>query len=181
MQPSWLPTAGAGHSTPLPLPVIEYRMAQSFRIAVIAGDGIGQEVVPEGLRILDRLAEQSNGAFSFAYEHFPWGCQHYLQTGRMMDTDGLERLRGFDAIYFGAVGWPGVPDHVSLWGLRLAICQGFDQYANVRPVRLLPGVASPLRAATVDTMDWVVVRENSEGEYAGIGGREPPARSPWQK
>jgi tartrate dehydrogenase/decarboxylase/D-malate dehydrogenase len=89
----------------------------------------------------------------------------------MMDTDGLERLREFDAIYFGAVGWPGVPDHVSLWGLRLAICQGFDQYANVRPIRLLPGVPSPLRDATAESMDWVVVRENTEGEYAGIGGR----------
>jgi tartrate dehydrogenase/decarboxylase/D-malate dehydrogenase len=136
------------------------------RIAVIPGDGIGQEVVPEGLRVLDRA---SGGAFEYA--HFPWGCQHYLQTGRMMDTDGLERLREFDAIYFGAVGWPGVPDHVSLWGLRLAICQGFDQYANIRPIRLLPGVPSPLRDATAESMDWVVVRENTEGEYAGIGGR----------
>jgi tartrate dehydrogenase/decarboxylase/D-malate dehydrogenase len=136
------------------------------RIAVIPGDGIGQEVVPEGLRVLDRA---SGGAFQYA--HFPWGCQHYLQTGRMMDTDGLERLREFDAIYFGAVGWPGVPDHVSLWGLRLAICQGFDQYANIRPIRLLPGVPSPLRDATAESMDWVVVRENTEGEYAGIGGR----------
>jgi tartrate dehydrogenase/decarboxylase/D-malate dehydrogenase len=147
-----------------------------FRIAVIPGDGIGQEVVPEGLRVLDRLAERSGGQFAFAYEHFPWGCQHYLQTGRMMDADGLARLAELDAIYFGAVGWPGVPDHVSLWGLRLAICQGFDQYANVRPVRLLPGVQSPLRAATAATMDWVVVRENTEGEYAGIGGRNLAGR-----
>jgi tartrate dehydrogenase/decarboxylase/D-malate dehydrogenase len=94
----------------------------------------------------------------------------------MMDADGLDRLRDVDAIYFGAVGWPGVPDHVSLWGLRLAICQGFDQYANIRPVRLLQGVASPLRYATAETMDWVVVRENTEGEYAGIGGRNLSAR-----
>ena len=142
-----------------------------FRIAVIPGDGIGTEVVPEGLRVLDALAAQSWGRLAFEYETFPWGCQHFLHTGRMMDPDGLEQLAAFDAIYFGAVGWPGVPDHVSLWGLRLAICQGFDQYACVRPVRLLPGVPSPLKAATAETVDWVVVRENSEGEYAGIGGR----------
>ena len=146
---------------------------RTFRIAVIPGDGIGQEVVPEGLRVLDRV-----GPGAFEYEHFPWGCQYYLQTGRMMDADGLDRLKAFDAIYFGAVGWPGVPDHVSLWGLRLAICQGFDQYANIRPVRLLPGVPSPLKNATAETMDWVVVRENTEGEYAGIGGRNLGARGP---
>src|SRR5919112_1782878 len=144
---------------------------RSFRIAVIPGDGIGNEVVPEGLRVLERLVETSNGTLSFSFESFPWGCEYYLRTGRMMDADGLARLAGFDAIYFGAVGWPGVPDHVSLWGLRLAICQGFDQYACVRPVRLLPGVPSPLRDASADRMDWVVVRENTEGEYAGIGGR----------
>jgi tartrate dehydrogenase/decarboxylase / D-malate dehydrogenase len=144
---------------------------RTYRIAVIPGDGIGKEVVPEGLRVLDRLAAQSDGAFAFAYESFPWGCEYYLETGRMMDPDGLGLLETFDAIYFGAVGWPGVPDHVSLWGLRLAICQGFDQYACVRPVRLLPGVPSPLRNATPETVDWIVVRENSEGEYAGIGGR----------
>jgi len=142
-----------------------------WRIAVIPGDGIGQEVVPEGIRVLDKLSELSKGAFSFQYDYFPWGCQYYLQTGRMIDPDALDKLSTFDAIYFGAVGWPGVPDHVSLWGLRLAICQGFDQYACIRPIRLLPGVESPLRAATAETMDWVVVRENSEGEYAGIGGR----------
>jgi tartrate dehydrogenase/decarboxylase/D-malate dehydrogenase len=144
---------------------------QTFRIAVIPGDGIGQEVIPEGLRVLDHLAARSGGDVTFAYESFPWGCEYYLRTGRMMDADGLERLAGFDAIYFGAVGWPGVPDHISLWGLRLAICQGFDQYACIRPVQLLPGIASPLRNATTETMDWVVVRENSEGEYAGVGGR----------
>jgi len=143
----------------------------AVKIAVLAGDGIGQEVVPEGLRVIDAACPGT-----FEYEHFPWGCQYYLQTGRMMDPDGLERLRAFDAIYFGAVGWPGVPDHISLWGLRLAICQGFDQYANIRPVRLLPGIPSPLRNATADNMDWVVVRENTEGEYAGIGGRNLAAR-----
>jgi len=143
----------------------------TYRIAVIPGDGIGKEVVPEGLRVLDRLAEMSAGGFAFQYEWFPWGCEYYLQTGRMIDEDALQRLAPFDAIYFGAVGWPGVPDHVSLWGLRLAICQGFDQYACVRPVRLLPGVKPRLAGATSETIDWVVVRENSEGEYAGIGGR----------
>jgi tartrate dehydrogenase/decarboxylase / D-malate dehydrogenase len=147
-----------------------------YRIAVIPGDGIGTEVIPEGLRVLERVAEQSGGRFRFAWESFPWGSNYYLQTGRMMDPDGLERLQEFDAIYFGAVGWPEVPDHISLWGLRLAICQGFDQYACVRPVRLLPGVPSPLRDATSERIDWVVVRENSEGEYAGIGGRNLAGR-----
>jgi tartrate dehydrogenase/decarboxylase / D-malate dehydrogenase len=142
----------------------------ALRIAVIPGDGIGREVVPEGLRVLDALGP------AFAYEHFPWGCEYYLRTGRMLDPDALDRLREFDAIYFGAVGWPGVPDHVSLWGLRLAICQGFDQYACIRPIRLLPGIHSPLRAATPASMDWVVVRENTEGEYAGIGGRNLGSR-----
>jgi tartrate dehydrogenase/decarboxylase / D-malate dehydrogenase len=134
--------------------------------------------VPEGLRVLDALAAHSNGRLSFSYQEFPWGCQYFLDAGRMMDADGLDRLRQFDAIYFGAVGWPGVPDHVSLWGLRLAICQGFDQYANVRPVRLLAGVPSPLKNASAETLDWVVVRENTEGEYAGIGGRNLASRGP---
>ncbi|MCC6177625.1 MAG: tartrate dehydrogenase [Chloroflexi bacterium] len=153
-------------------------MSRTYRIAVIPGDGIGQEVVPEGLRVLDRLAELSGGRFSFEYESFPWGCQYYQETGRMIDAAALEVLQGFEAIYFGAVGWPGVPDHVSLWGLRLAICQGFDQYVCTRPIRLLPGVESPLRDATPERLDWVVVRENSEGEYAGIGGRNLRGRGP---
>jgi tartrate dehydrogenase/decarboxylase / D-malate dehydrogenase len=148
----------------------------TFRIAVIPGDGIGKEVTPHGVRVLERLAELSGGSISFEFESFPWGCQHYLATGRMMDEDGLDRLRTFDAIYFGAVGWPGVPDHISLWGLRLAICQGFDQFACVRPVRLLDGIESPLRRGTKETVDWVVVRENSEGEYAGVGGRTNAGR-----
>jgi tartrate dehydrogenase/decarboxylase/D-malate dehydrogenase len=138
---------------------------------VIPGDGIGTEVIPEGLRVLERLAAESGGRFRFVWEFFPWGSSYYLQTGMMMDPDGLARLEEKDAIYFGAVGWPEVPDHISLWGLRLAICQSFDQYACVRPVRLLPGVPSPLKDATPERIDWVVVRENSEGEYAGIGGR----------
>jgi tartrate dehydrogenase/decarboxylase/D-malate dehydrogenase len=153
-------------------------MTREFKIAVIPGDGIGNEVVPEGLRVLDRLAEISDGALSFSFGTFPWGCDYYLRTGRMMDEDGLDQLQPFDAIYFGAVGWPGVPDHVSLWGLRLAICQGFDQYACVRPVRLLQGIESPLSTGTAETIDWVVVRENSEGEYAGVGGRSFSGRGP---
>lgn len=152
--------------------------ARTIRLAVIPGDGIGQEVVPVGLQVLEAISASSGGAIAFHYEDFAWGCQYYLRTGRMMDADGLDRLRDKDAIYFGAVGWPGVPDHVSLWGLRLAICQGFDQYACIRPVRLLPGVPSPLRGASAETVDWVVVRENSEGEYAGLGGRNLTGRGP---
>ncbi len=150
---------------------MESTAPRRFRIAVIPGDGIGQEVVPHGLAVLEQLAASSGGAFEFEFTEFPWGCAYYHQTGRMMDEDGLDHLREFNAIYFGAVGWPDVPDHVSLWGLRLAICQGFDQYACVRPIRLLPGVPSPLREADPRRFDWVVVRENSEGEYAGFGGR----------
>ena len=149
---------------------------RTIRIAVIPGDGIGKEVVPEGLRVLDHLADRSVGDLAFEFELFPWGCEYYLATGRMMDADGLQRLAPFDAIYFGAVGWPDVPDHISLWGLRLAICQGFDQYACIRPVQLLPGITSPLRKVSAESIDWVVVRENSEGEYAGIGGRNLVSR-----
>src|SRR3954471_10212747 len=151
---------------------------RTFTIAVIPGDGIGVEVIPEGLRVLERLAQQSDGRIRFVFESYPWGSQFYLETGQMMAPDGLAQLQGSDAIYFGAVGWPGVPDHISLWGLRLAICQGFDQYACIRPVRLLPGVQSPLRDASPERIDWVVVRENSEGEYAGIGGRNLAGRGP---
>ena len=153
------------------------RAPRVFEIAVIPGDGIGGEVIAEGVRVLDRVADLSGGDVSFDWVYFPWGCRHYLETGRMMDGDGLTRLQAFDAIYFGAVGWPTVPDHISLWGLRLAICQGFDQYANVRPVRLLPGVKTPLRTPT-PAMEWVVVRENTEGEYAGLGGRSLSGRGP---
>jgi tartrate dehydrogenase/decarboxylase/D-malate dehydrogenase len=145
-------------------------MAQ-FRIAVIPGDGIGNEVVPEGIKVLERIAGTSNGQISFAFETFPWGSAYYHECGRMMADDALSILESFDAIYFGAVGWPDVPDHVSLWGLRLAICQGFDQYVCLRPVRLLPGIESPLRDASANRIDFVVVRENTEGEYAGVGGR----------
>ena len=147
-----------------------------FRIAAIPADGVGKEGVAAGREVLDALADGSDGAFAFEWADFDWGCDYYARTGRMMAEDGLEQLRTFDAIYFGAVGWPGVPDHISLWGLRLAICQGFDQWANVRPVHFLPGVTSPLRKADRTELDWVVVRENSEGEYSGLGGRNLAAR-----
>jgi tartrate dehydrogenase/decarboxylase/D-malate dehydrogenase len=149
---------------------------QNFRIAAIPGDGVGTEVVAAGREVLDAVAARSGGRISFAWEEFDWGSDYYARTGEMMPADGLDQLKDFDALYFGAVGWPTVPDHVSLWGLRLKICQGFDQWANVRPVHFLPGVQSPLRKADSTDLDWVVVRENSEGEYAGLGGRNLAAR-----
>src|SRR5438270_5579714 len=141
---------------------------RAYRIAAIPGDGIGVEVIAGGLRALDALAARE-GSFRLEVESFPWSSDYYLERGYYIPEGGLEKLRGFDAIFFGAVGSQKVPDHISLWGLRLPICQGFDQYANVRPARVLPGVTSPLRAG--QGIDWVVVRENSEGEYAGHGGR----------
>ena len=143
---------------------------REYRIAAIPGDGIGNEVIPAGLEVLAALAAR-DGGFRLRIEEFPWGSAFYRRHGRLMPEDGLARLKSFDAIYFGAVGAPDIPDHVTLWGLRLPICQGFDQYANVRPARILPGIASPLRKASAATLDWVIVRENSEGEYAGNGGR----------
>jgi tartrate dehydrogenase/decarboxylase/D-malate dehydrogenase len=148
----------------------------TFRIATIPGDGVGSEVVDAGRAVLDEAARLTGGSFAFDWVELPWGSAYYGDTGRMMPEDGLDVLKDFDAIYFGAVGWPGVPDHVTLWGLRLAICQGFDQWANIRPVRFHPGVTSPLRKADTTELDWVVVRENSEGEYAGLGGRNLSAR-----
>ena len=141
-----------------------------YRIAAIPGDGIGAEVVAAGLTVFKALEERQPGLALYV-ETFPWGSDYYRRHGRMMAEDGLERLRGFDAIYFGSVGDPDVPDHITLWGLRLAICQGFDQYANVRPARLLPGIRGPLENCGPDKLDWVIVRENTEGEYAGAGGR----------
>ena len=138
-----------------------------YRIASIPGDGIGNEVIPAGIEVLNHLGKAAGIDFSF--EHFDWSSKRYQETGAYIPEGGLERLKGFDAIFFGAVGAPNVPDHVSLWGLRLPICQGFDQYANVRPSRLLPGVESPMKNA--GEIDWVIVRENTEGEYSGSGGR----------
>ena len=143
---------------------------RDYRIAVIPGDGIGNEVVPEAVRVLDAAAEIT-ASCRLRYEHFPWGCEYYLEHGAMMAVDGLATLRPFDAIFFGAVGYPSVPDHVSLHGLRLPICQGFEQYVCYRPSVLLAGVRSPLAGKAPGDVDFVVVRENTEGEYAGAGGR----------
>ncbi|OZC57098.1 tartrate dehydrogenase [Rhodococcus sp. RS1C4] len=151
--------------------VVVGSQSTTYRIASIPADGVGAEVVDAGRRVLDVVAGHSGGAFAFEWNEFPWGSEYYAKTGKMMADDGLEILRAYDAIYFGAVGWENVPDHVSLWGLRLNITQNFDQWANVRPVKFLPGVQSPLRKADDTELDWVVVRENSEGEYAGLGGR----------
>ena len=141
---------------------------REYRIAAIPADGIGTEVIAAGLEVLQAAAAR-DGGFRLSVEEFPWGSELYLKHGHYIPEGGLERLKAFDAIFFGAVGDPRVPDHVSLWGLRLPIAQGFDQYANVRPARVLPGVRSPLGRG--DEIDWVIIRENSEGEYAGHGGR----------
>ena len=143
---------------------------KTYRIAAIPGDGIGKEVIAAGIEVLDALAARE-GRFAFHYDHFDWGSDYYKRHGVMMPADGRDHIRHHDAIFFGAVGAPDVPDHVTLWGLRLAICQPFDQYANVRPTRILPGITSPLHNVAGPELDWVIVRENSEGEYAGVGGR----------
>ena len=141
----------------------------TFKIAVIPGDGIGHEVVPEGLRVLEGAGKKFG--LSFEMTHFNWSCEVYAKTGRMMPEDGLEQLKKFDSILLGAVGYPGVADHVSLWGLLIPIRRGFDQYVNLRPVRLFKGVATPLANRTPKDIDFVVIRENTEGEYSSIGGR----------
>jgi tartrate dehydrogenase/decarboxylase/D-malate dehydrogenase len=140
---------------------------KTYRIAAIPGDGIGKEVIPAGIEVLEALGGVAG--YAMRVENFDWSSERYLATGAYIPEDGLEKLKGFDAIFFGAVGSPHVPDHVSLWGLRLPICQGFDQYANVRPTRVLPGISSPLAKGA--EIDWVIIRENSEGEYSGSGGR----------
>lgn len=142
----------------------------AYRVAAIPADGIGTEVLPAGIHVLEALQKRA-GNFRMTFETFPWGCNYYHAHGRLMPEDGLKTLQAFDAIYFGAVGHPSVPDHISLWGLRLPICQGFDQYANVRPARILPGVRGPLAGRGPADLDWIIVRENTEGEYAGVGGR----------
>jgi tartrate dehydrogenase/decarboxylase/D-malate dehydrogenase len=143
---------------------------KSYKIAAIPGDGIGTEVIAAGIAVLRALATRE-GSFEFAVDAFDWGGEYYKKHGRMMPPDGLSLIRHHDAILFGSAGHPDIPDHITLWGLRLAICQPFDQYANVRPTRMLPGIVSPLRNVDRDELDWVIVRENSEGEYAGVGGR----------
>ena len=143
---------------------------KTYRIAAIPGDGIGGEVISAGVEVLDALARR-DGSFSFTFDSFDWGGEYYKRNGRMMPENGRDLIRDHDAILFGSAGHPEIPDHITLWGLRLAICQPFDQYANVRPTRILPGITSPLRHVSGPELDWVIVRENSEGEYAGVGGR----------
>jgi tartrate dehydrogenase/decarboxylase / D-malate dehydrogenase len=140
---------------------------KTYRIAAIPGDGIGNEVIPAGVEVLQKLSSLND--FRLEFTDFDWSSKRYLQTGAYIPEGGLEKLKRFDAIFFGAVGAPEVPDHVSLWGLRLPICQGFDQYANVRPSRVLPGISSQMKNGS--EIDWVIVRENTEGEYSGSGGR----------
>ena len=145
-------------------------MSKPYRIAVIPGDGIGKEVIPAGITLLKTLSI-AEPAIQFEFKHFDWGGDYYLRHGAMMPPDGLSALVDSDAILFGSAGHPQIPDHVTLWGLRLAICQGLDQYANVRPIRILPGIEPPLARCQAADLDWVIVRENSEGEYSGAGGR----------
>src|SRR5450631_192327 len=142
---------------------------KSFTVAVLPGDGIGKEVVPEGIRVLERVG--STFGLQFRFRHFDWSCETYKNTGRMMPEDGIARLRDHDAIFFGAAGFPGVPDHISLWGLLIPIRREFDQYVNLRPVRLLPGIVPPVRGYKAGDIDFWVVRENTEGEYSQLGGR----------
>ena len=143
---------------------------KTYKIASIPGDGSGKEVIPECEKVLNALSKK-HPEVAFQFEHFDWGGDYYRKHGIMMPEDGLEPLRSKDAILFGSAGDPKIPDHITLWGLRLKICQGFDQYANVRPTRILPGIETPLRNCKPDQLDWVIVRENSEGEYSGVGGR----------
>jgi tartrate dehydrogenase/decarboxylase/D-malate dehydrogenase len=143
---------------------------QTYRIAAIPGDGIGGEVVAAGVKVLEVCARR-DGGFGLAFDRFDWGSERYKRTGAFIPENGRDLIRAHDAILFGSAGVPDIPDHETLWGLRLAICQPFDQYANVRPTRILPGITSPLRNVTGPELDWIIVRENTEGEYAGIGGR----------
>jgi tartrate dehydrogenase/decarboxylase / D-malate dehydrogenase len=139
---------------------------KQWKIALIPGDGIGPEVVSEGVKVLKMIEELDSG-LSFSFTEFPWGCEYYLNNGKMMDDDGIEQLKEFDAIYLGAVGYPGVPDHISLWDLLLKIRKEFDQYVNIRPIKLLNSELTPLKNR--EEIDFLVIRENSEGEYAGVG------------
>tara|TARA_Y100001954_G_C15725299_1_gene560415 strand:+ start:30 stop:1154 length:1125 start_codon:yes stop_codon:yes gene_type:complete len=143
---------------------------KQINIASIPADGIGPEVISAGIEVVQAVCERTP-ELALNFTHFDWGSDYYKTHGAMMPADGLDTLKGFDAIFFGAVGAPDVPDHITLWGLRLPICQGFDQYANVRPTKIIKGIDSPLRKAGPGDLDWVIVRENSEGEYSGNGGR----------
>ena len=143
---------------------------RNYKIAAIGADGIGPEVITAGLQVLDAV-QKRDGGFAIDVTAFDWGSDYYKTHGIMMPEDGTDQLKPFDAIYFGAVGAPDVPDHITLWGLRLPICQGFDQYANVRPTKIMPGINAPLADVGPGDLDWVIVRENSEGEYSGNGGR----------
>jgi tartrate dehydrogenase/decarboxylase/D-malate dehydrogenase len=148
----------------------EERGMKRYRIALVPGDGIGKEVIPAGRQVLEALAA-SGSNLAFQFEEFPWGGDYYRAHGAMMPDDGLDALMTKDAILFGSAGDPDIPDHITLWGLRLKICQGLDQYANVRPARILPGIDAPLKRCRPEDLDWIIVRENSEGEYSGVGGR----------
>ena len=143
---------------------------KTYRIATVPGDGIGKEVVPAGRQVLEALASVQS-ALRFEFEDFDWGGDYFRQHGRMMPEDGLDALRRCDAILFGSAGDPNIPDHITLWGLRLKICQGLDQYANIRPTRILPGIDGPLKRCKPEDLNWLIVRENTEGEYSGAGGR----------
>lgn len=143
---------------------------RTYKVAAIGGDGIGPEVVAAAVQAL-KVCAHRDGGFTLDFQDFDWGSDYYKKHGAMMPADGADQLRAFDAILFGAVGAPDVPDHITLWGLRLSICQPLDQYANVRPTRILPGITSPLRHVSGPELDWVIIRENSEGEYSGVGGR----------
>ena len=144
-------------------------MAKTHRIAVVPGDGIGKETVPEALKVLDAAARRFGFGLEFA--HYDWSCETYKKTGAMMPADGMEQLARSESILLGAVGWPDVPDHISLWGLLIPIRRGFDQYVNLRPCKLMPGVRTPLAGRTEADIDFYVVRENTEGEYSSVGGR----------
>jgi tartrate dehydrogenase/decarboxylase/D-malate dehydrogenase len=147
-------------------------MSKTYRIAVIPGDGIGKETVPESLRVMDAAATRFG--FSVKLDEYDWSCETYKATGAMMPGDGMDQLAEADSILLGAVGFPGVPDHVSLWGLLIPIRRGFDQYVNLRPCKLMPGVRTPLAGRTEADIDFYVVRENTEGEYSSVGGRMFP-------
>ena len=141
-----------------------------YKIAVIPGDGIGTEVIDSGVEVLQALSKIVPN-LPIEFNHFDWGAGYYKEHGIMMPDEGVDELKDFNAIYFGSAGVPDIPDHITLWGLRLKICQGLDQYANLRPVKLLPGISSPLKNVEEKDIDWSFIRENSEGEYSGIGGR----------